>query len=262
MTDIALYRTVESVSGRIEKLFPAEEDGLRRVEILLDRPVSTVLKVEVNRRASPEVIQYGERRITAAIPLELSNLALDLLAFSVVVEISFDQINQTPVPSLVGIGLRPSTIDRESQALQTAVRSLLMSPGSDSWDRSRGGGLRQLRNVLVSEDDLSRVTRVIQVALDRYNSQASKLTSFGRSRVSSVRRPPTHRVTNIELQFVKFMQREQAERTLGLLTGVATNQSVLRENVDPTDRVIAISLLVTLRGPRGETTDVSTAVSI
>lgn len=261
--DVALYRASEAVGGRVERVIGVDPiDGLKRVEILLDRPVSVILKVEVNRRASPEIVQYGAKRVTVAVPSEISGLALHLLVFVVFAEISFDQINQTPVPTSIGIGLRPATIDKESQALQTAVRTLLMRPGTDIWSPERGGNLRALRSQLVSGDDTTRLTRIVQVALDRYNSSAARLSSPGRTRTSAPRKMATHRVSRITLQFVHLLTRERAERVLGLLTTASTSTSVLRDNLDASDKVIAVSMLMTLQGPRGASASASTAISI
>lgn len=258
--DLALYRAVERIGGVVISVRPTDE-GDPSLVIRMDRPANTVLKVDVNRRLSPRVTLFGDRVMEVVIPEDIRGLDPRSLVVRIFAEVTYDRIGSTAVPSSIGIGLRPTTVDGELQALQTAIRSLRMSPGSDIWDYARGGGLLEESNTLYSREDTQRIARRFQVAVQRYNEQAAKIFGIGRTRSTVRRRIPTHRVTRMEVQAVKVLVREDVENRLGIVDGVGFSVGQIRSALQSSELVIAASILTSLRGPNGSTSRVSTALT-
>lgn len=259
--DIALYRASEAIGGRVDRMIGRDSEGRLLVELVLQRNVTVILSVTVNGIPSPSIEIYGERRVLVTVPLQLAQVALRNLLFVVIAEVDFELINETPVPTTIGIGLRPSTFSGPSEALQTAVRSLYMDPGSDIWNRERGGGLRSLRNQLVGRNDESRFAQIVQVAIDRYNANVSKLRTFGRSRTSVTRTLTQYRVSRIQLQSVRILSYARTQAEYGYLPAIgSTKQDVFRD-VDSDAPVIVVNLLMTVQGPQGTVEQVSSSLT-
>lgn len=262
MTDIALYRASESVGGYIDRALPPDELGRISVSLVLDRPVDVVLMVTVNGLPSPSIEIYGERKVIAKVPQQLVYADPSELVFVVIAEVSFELINETPVPTSIGIGLKPSLINNEAEALQTAVRSLYMDPGTDIWNPSRGGGLRSLRSQLVGRGDEARLAQIVNVAIDRYNATAGRLRSFGRSRTSVRRTVNRYRVARMQLQSLRILTQASAQAQLGSTPAIGSTREDIFRNVDPSDPVIVTSILMFLQGPEGSTEQVSSSLTV
>lgn len=255
MTDVAIYRSVEPVGGRIISDYVS--GGTRFLEVRLDRAVDSVLRAEVNRVASPAVELFSPSLVGIAVPVQYEGVRSAQLAVVISAESAVSLRTTGVIPTSPGIGSRVEIIDAEAQALQSAVRALMMSPGTDVDEPLRGGGLRNLAGQLVNADDTSRLVRVAHTAVQRYNAYAAALNRRSRrGRLAS-----GYRVVRVELLSLRVYTRAEAQQRLGIRTA-ATTSGFTASNYDPNDAVIAVSLGHDLRSPRGTTSRVSSAVAV
>jgi hypothetical protein len=255
MTDLALYRAVEAYTGSILTLFRDEEDGLLRAEVRLKAEVSTVYRATINGTDSPKIELLSNTVLRVAIPAAFESLPLSQLRVVCYADASLSQTEKTALPATIGFGLRVTMHNAEMQALQRAVRSLMMSMGSDIWEPNRGGGLRQLKGLLIDPSNTARLVQLVQIAVDRYNSNAS-------TRRSTKKRASQYQVTRMEVLSVRAMTAAQAEYEY--LTKAPSEEVELINSIsaDPNEVVIAASIMHDLRGPTGSITRVSSAVAV
>ena len=255
MTDLALYRAVEAYSGAVLTLFRDDEDGLLRAEVRIRAKVSTVFRSTVNGVDSPLIELLSGDIVRVAIPAAFETMPLSQLRIVCYADASLDQAETNSLPATIGFGVRVGLHSPEMAALQSAVRSLMMSMGSDIWNPSRGGGLRQLKGLLIDPNDTSRLVQLVQIAVDRYNS------NVGSGRTTK-RKATTYRVTRMEVQSVRAMTAAQAEVEF-LSTSYSQEARVASSlSSDPSDVIIAASIVHDLQGPSGKITRVSSAVAV
>lgn len=255
MTDLALYRAVDAYSGRVLALFRDDSDGLLRAEVRIKANVSTVFRSTVNGVDSPLTELLSKDIVRVAIPTAFESLPLSQLKILCYADASLDQAETNSLPATIGFGVRVGKHNPEMAALQKAVRSLMMSMGADIWDPSRGGGLRQLKGLLIDPNDTSRLVQLVQIAVDRYNS------NVGNGRTTRRKASP-YQVTRMEVQSVRAMTVAQAEVEFLSKTYSEEAQLVSSISNDPSEVVIAASIVHDLRGPSGSITRVSSAVAV
>jgi len=255
MTDLALYRAVEGYTGAILTVFRDDEDGYLRAEIRLKANVSTVYRATVNGVDSPVVELLSDTVVRAAIPVQMETLTLSQLRIVCYADAGLDQTENAALPATIGFGLRVGMHNPEMQALQRAVRSLMMSTGSDIWEPARGGGLRQLKGLLIDPSNTARLVQLVQIAVDRYNSNVTQSRS-------SKRKASSHLVTRMEVLSVRAMTAAQAEYEYLAKDAPEEVELINSLSADPNEVVIAASIMHDLRGPTGKITRVSSAVAV
>ena len=246
MTDISVYRPVAPVGGALESRY--RENGEEFLQVLLDRDTDSVVMASVNDIPSPEILMIGIRRVACRIPASIKDLPTISLRVSVLAEVSLDDLTEVPVPAVIGLGPRPTVGDEVHTAMQSAVRTLLMSPGSDYDHPERGGGLLLVQDGRFS--DLASATRVVTVAVDRTNSY------LARSRSAS----GTTRVLRMELQNIRMIPRVLFEAQAAFRQYAAATVERLSRDTS-SERVLAISLRMKVRLPNGQISDFSSSVA-
>ena len=169
MSDIAIYRAIESVAGEITRVW-TDDVGQRRALLKLDRDLTSVVYVKVFEASCPEVLMLAPRYLEIVIPLEYAKQPEDSWVVTVLAEVSLAGLQGVMSPGTLGLGQRPQLVTGDAEAVQRAVRWLSMDPGTDVWDKARGGGLRRAITSNLTGSDLSAVTKRITIILDRYNS--------------------------------------------------------------------------------------------
>lgn len=185
--DLALYRAISSVTGEVTRVFPAEnEDVGPRLQVRLDTAVQSILRAEVNQRPVAAVELYGEREVVLTLPKRLRSADVPTLELAMFAEKDFKDLEGQTVPGMVGIGNRAALLDGPAEAVQRAIRELMMAPGTDTWNPNRGGGLIFLRQYTLM--DINEISRLVSVAVDKYNRGAGSATRSAKrtSRVSAM----------------------------------------------------------------------------
>jgi len=255
VSDIALYRAVEGYATRVGGLFRDDIDGFLRAEAHLPQNVSTIYRATVNGRLSPAVEMLSNRVALVAIPPELEILTRGEIEVVCFADATLEQTEKAALPATVGFGLRVTEYDGEMQALQTAVRSLMMSAGTDVWDPSRGGGLRNLKGVLVDANDMTRIVRRVQIAVDRYNANVGT-----RRTRTPRRRPAKYQVVRMETLSVRALSHRDVEQRFLNKAAYSGGESLTAG--DPNDVVISVSIGHDLRGPKGRVRRISSAMAV
>ena len=263
MSDIAAYRAAEVVGGELVNLMMDGGDVM--AEVLLDYAVDSVIRARVNLIPSTRVEMVSGRRILVKVPTQLERYPASGLLMQVLAEVSYARFGESPVPVAIGMGSRLATIDAEAQALQTALRSLMMRPGSDFWDFSRGRDLLNLPGTLVSVSDITLASRKVQVAVDRYNSN---LTQAAQSRVRpyqyavATRKAPTHRVVKIEAQSVRVMTRIEAEQQYLKPSAIVSSDVAPGSSGDANETMIVLNLVHLVQGPNSSAKPVASSITV
>lgn len=243
MSDLALYRSVASIPGSLAARFV--DDGDEWLEISLDRPVETVLGVTANGSNLSDILIVGKQRLRAKVPPPVRSIPNISLRIHVAAEIPFEQWGTLQIPSIIGIGPRPAISSDVLTALQSALRSLLMSPGSDYDHPSRGGGaLRLIRDTMA---DLPELTRKLTIAVDKTNAYLTRARTRG---VTSVSR--------IELRDVRKISATEFDAFRDL-PGDGTLRRRL-ETAAAAGAVISSSFRMVVRSSSGSPQEFSTAV--
>lgn len=254
MTDLAVYRTIQPVGGRVVQEYVTD---YRYLVVRLDRRVDTVVSATINRIPSQAVELLSSDLVAIAVPERYVDVRPAALSVVIQAEAAISLLSSGTVPTSIGVGPRVELIDGAAQALQNAVRTLMMSPGTDVDDPLRGGGLRNLSGQLVSRDSTTELVRIVQTATQRFNAYTAASSRKGtRGRVAS-----GFRVIRVETLSVRVFSRAEAQRSLGILTA-GTTDALSASNYDPNDAAIAVSLGHDLRSPRGRLSRVSSAVVV
>lgn len=256
--DLACYRAVEPVTGRVLGIVSAEANadyGLPAVEIALKTPVATVVRATVNGTDSSVVELVGKQRVLVTVPEVVAQLDPRYWVVRVYAEVDYESLSDVPSPTSIGFGARVTTVAGPMEALQRAVRALLMDPGSDVYNRNRGGGLRRLKGLLLNPSDMSPVARDVQIAVDAYN----RTVAATRLRM----RADSWHVTRIEMLSIRALTPAQASAEFASTRdrGVATDDSIAG-SAAPTDMILAISFGHDMRGPQGARIRSSSAIAL
>lgn len=238
MADLSILRAAQLVGYRLVALCP-EDDGTVRAELKLDFPVDAVLRAKVNGVLSDEVDLLGADSVLVALPPRMRSLAADELTFEVLVEGSVSTLSGGVTPGSYGIGLRPRQVEGLDEAVQYAVRSLMMKPGADVWSPARGGGLLSLRQKTLAASELADVASKVGVMVSRTNATLSTRKATG-----------GWRVVRISVREIRYLTAAEATSRYGGTFPSGWAQPIL-----------AVTLVHHVQGP-GETLDVASAVSL
>ena len=186
--DLSAYRAILTIRGKVTRT------ELPYVYLQLNRDVDNIVSVKFSGALSPEVEIITPRLIKAMIPGDTTNAVIGS-EISVAAEVSPTNQNGVMTPNTLGFGLRPKTVDGRDEALQRAVRYLLMDPGTDIWYPGNGGGLKSLLSSVLLDTDLRSLSRDLSLVIDKYNSTASRNRpktrwSVGKMELHSIRSIP------------------------------------------------------------------------
>lgn len=232
--DIALYRAVSPVTGEVRRVLPptTPEEG-PTLHVWLDVPVQSVLRAEVNQHPVAGVELYGEQEVLLILPPRLRSASLPSLELAIFAEIDFKELEGRTVPGMIGIGRKPAAIDGPAEAVQRAIRELMMSPGTDSWNPERGGGLITLRKYTFA--GIGEISRLVSVAVDRFNRGGA---AASRTRSSS-------RVSAISVRSVRLVDLVTLRREMQIPSTVG--RAVLPSR---SEKAVSIALNLVVSGPR------------
>lgn len=243
--DLLIYRGMQPVLATLR----GYNEESRELFLETKERVTTVGRVTVNRWPAASVQFYGERIIGVGVPPQITGPLSSLATTLRVSILALSRIGQTvrpgQPPSSISLGFGQSTEVEEGaeEALQRAIRFLLMAP--DPLEPNRGGGLLvSLRTPLLSED---QVKRLVLLACTRYGSYVSKAPATSKWTVQEI--------TPRSVQRVPL-------RTLAAEIGVIPlGDTVDSAPIDETEIVYSISLLHRLKTPFG-TTEALTATAL
>lgn len=205
MRDIAVYLPVAPVGGTISRI--VQVGGARRILISLRDAVWSVLELKINGTRASEFEIESEKSIWVTVPASLQRVLDERLTVEVYAELKLGARDPRTIPTRFGFGPSPSRATERAEVLQAAIREMMRSPGSDYQNRDSGGGLRQLKSMLISDE--ASLTRMVVQCVDRFN--ASRSRNAGRSRFRVTRA----RLISCRLLDEGTAEREAAVRSLG-----------------------------------------------
>lgn len=229
--DIALFRAAAPVPGQVVRArAPEDEESGPSLELLLDRPVRSVVRAVINDRDAKRVELHGEREVVITLPSSFARVPLSALSVSILAEQELRDLEGRTVPGFFGVGSSLSMTEGPSEAIQRAIRELMMSPGTDTWNRTRGAGLIAVRSYpLATEQELSRM---VATSVSRFNTSRQQARA-GRA---------SYRVTRMEVQSVRRITAIEARRSLPAAPQGGTLLS-------SSERVLSATFRMTLSGP-------------
>jgi len=235
--DLLLYHGVEPVPGKIVSYAVDGSDWIVGIE--LTRPVAAIFMVKINDHPSEDVAFYGKRYVRAVIPTRarsgssaktlptfLSAARVQVIADAYLRPMADLGDARQTMSMALGFGLAPVISDGMEEALQRAVRFLVMS--SDPLIPNRGGGLLSLKRQGLGTESVA--TRLVSMACDRYNRYVSAGTNSSRWRVSRV--TPSG---------VKLLTWSDLKRELGL-TALLDTSGALAEGFESDESVLMVKL--------------------
>lgn len=169
MTDIALFRAIERVPAKVTAVFSSDVTNLPCVQVTTEQPVDTVFGALIDGRTCASVEQLSETQFILEVPRESWVFAPD--SFEVSIEGIGAGASSGVIPASMGLGKKVHTLQGTAKAIQAAYRELLITPGSDPRNRSRGGGLLQLVRGLHLET--SDITAQVRDCVERANRSLS-----------------------------------------------------------------------------------------
>ena len=233
--DIALFQAIAPVPGTLRRILPAGE-GRFQLILDLDRKVDAIFRAEVGGREVELIELHGPTQVslyTQRIPGgDVRGLQISLYSVA-----DLGNPGPRPIPGFFGLGPRPGRAGGAALAIQTAVRTLRMGPGTDLWNPERGGGLVNLQ--ASQRADPSGAARVVALAVDRFNSYAAANPSPSAG---------GYRVSSMEVQRVQLMDARDADAAL---LQPPTVEGRGGEVAASGERVVSISLRVILEQPGG-----------
>lgn len=253
--DLLVYRGVEPVGGTVRSY--SDQNDIWSVIIELERPVSSLYRVRFGWWDCLDVEFYGRTLIKAIVPdtarrgsgaASLQDLLLEQ-TLAIDAEARFRSLtapagSKTLTSMALGFGVSPRADDGLEEALQRAIRFLMIS--RDPLDDSRGGGLRAIhRRPLISE---AVARRMVSMACQRYNRYAPRIPT-GVWKVEKII-PGRVKFTSAEL-----LQQELGQTMLSRELGVSPDGTY-----DGTERVLSIGLKHTI-SQAGTTLEAASALS-
>lgn len=183
-SDFSVYSAVESLDGTIIR--QENRDGAKYLTIALQSPIRVLLRASVSGfNAAIEGI-ISRNVLELKVPSELTDIDSSEYEIAVLAEVRPSEVDSILAPASFGFGPRPSETNGESEAIQRAVRWLMIEPGSDIWDSQRGGGLASIASGVLLTEDLAPLTRRVTTAVDLYNSYPNKKVAYSPWSVASL----------------------------------------------------------------------------
>ena len=133
---------------------------ISRVDLLVDAVVPTldirgsnfsdVAEVEVNQIATQEFFVQSSTRLLVEVPEELTGVAINTIS---VLRASFGNSSRSLIRLQASVGGRRA--EGSTRLVQTFLKLLLTTPGTDSFSKEQGGGLLNLVGTAVNPSMLS-----------------------------------------------------------------------------------------------------------